>query len=95
MPPQWRLPTEAMAGPQQAFPWSLQPWTLCRERCCPFMAQAARGQGDVDGIAFSWLSSSMAAAAETSQVDADLHVFLIIERVGQISPVHRCELYLL
>ena len=61
----------------------------------PIMAQAARGQGDVDGVAFSWLSSSMAAAAETSQVDADLHVFLIIERVGQISPVHRCELYLL
>ena len=36
----------------------------------PILAQAARGQGDVDGIAFSWLSSSVAAAAETSQVSA-------------------------
>ncbi|CAK0783823.1 hypothetical protein CVIRNUC_007023 [Coccomyxa viridis] len=34
----------------------------------PVLAQAARGQGDEDGIAFSWLSSSMAAAAETSQI---------------------------
>ena len=61
----------------------------------PILAQAARGQGDVDGISFSWLSSSMTAAAETSQVDAGLHFFLIIERVGQMSTVHPCELYVL
>ena len=42
----------------------------------PVLAQAARGQGDEDGIAFSWLSTSMAAAAETSQVEAEHLVFL-------------------
>ena len=61
----------------------------------PSLAQAARGQGDVDGVAFSWLSSSMAAAAETSQVDAGHQVYLTIWRVGQISTVHRCVLYVL
>ena len=34
----------------------------------PILAHAAKGQGDAAGIAFSWLSSSMAAAAEISQV---------------------------
>lgn len=34
----------------------------------PILAPAAKGQGDAAGIAFSWLSSSMAAAAEISQV---------------------------
>ena len=36
----------------------------------PVLAHAARGQGDTAGIAFSWLSSSTAAAAEVSQVPA-------------------------
>ena len=58
----------------------------------PILAQAARGQGDVDGIAFSWLSSSMAAAAETSQVGAEDRVFLTAGLVGQILTVHRCAL---
>lgn len=34
----------------------------------PVLAHAARGQGDSAGVAFSWLSASMAAAAEIAQV---------------------------
>ena len=34
----------------------------------PVLAHTARGQGDTAGVAFSWLSSSTAAAAEVSQV---------------------------
>ena len=34
----------------------------------PVLAHVARGQGDTTGVAFSWLSSSNAAAAEVSQV---------------------------
>ena len=36
----------------------------------PVLEHAARGQGDAPGVAFSWLSASMAAAAEISQVSA-------------------------
>ena len=50
----------------------------------PILDQAAKGQGDVDGIAFSWLSSSMAAAAEISQVDANHWIVLTTGLVGQM-----------
>ena len=56
----------------------------------PVLAQAAKGQGDVDCIAFSWLSSSMAAAAETSQVDAEYHVVPTAGLVGQRWTQRRC-----
>ncbi len=36
----------------------------------PVLAHVARGQSDTAGVAFSWLSSSTAAAAEVSQVRA-------------------------
>ena len=41
----------------------------------PILAQAAKGQGNAAGVTFSWLSSSVTAAAEIPQVP---HLYTLV-----------------